>query len=201
MAEEGNIERRSRISWPIPLSSFLVTSSKVSQNIRFVARLYGIADDAFARRIAQMADIAGFLNVPLRQCPGFVKQRLALALGIGLDFDIYLFDGSLAPVDKDFRERAAEVVSGRMANCGYVLATAAPADIERSCDSVYVLDAGQARYFATVGEGTKYFKELLSKQKQKQDGPDDAGHPLEETEADGSGDIDMLGTAVASAIE
>jgi capsular polysaccharide transport system ATP-binding protein len=200
--DQGSVERTSRTSWPIPLSTFFVNSSSVACNVRFLARLYGIADENFPRRIAELADIVEFLEVPLAKCPKFVRPRLAFGLGIGVDFDVYLFDGTLAPADKDFKARAAEIVGERLKGCSYVVATTNPKEVEQNCDSVYVLEAGQARYFGVASEGVEYFKQLVEAQKQK-DAADKESNQAEASEDDtgGVGDIDILASAIADEVE
>ena len=42
MSESGVVRRNSRVSWPIPLATFFLATQTVVQNIRFLARLYGI---------------------------------------------------------------------------------------------------------------------------------------------------------------
>jgi capsular polysaccharide transport system ATP-binding protein len=203
-AHEGMIERNSRVSWPIPMATFLVPSSSVAQNIGFISRLYGVRDKAFSRRVAQMMDITAFLECPLEKCPRFVKPRLALALGIALEFDMYLFDGTLAAADKPFKEKAAEIVAGRVAGRGYVLASAAPAEVEKNCGSVYVLEAGRAAYFADAKEGTEYFKTLLAAEKQKRQLADQEAKRSVDNDDDedaAPGDMDVLAAAIADEVE
>jgi capsular polysaccharide transport system ATP-binding protein len=202
-ADEGVIERSSRVSWPIPMANFLVQSSSVAQNIGFIARLYGVRDAAFSRRIAQMIEIAEFLDRPLQICPKFVKPRLALALGIALEFDMYLFDGSLAAADKPFKAKAAEIVAGRVAGRGYVLASAVPAEVEQNCDSVYVLEAGRGAYFADAKEGTEYFKKLLAAEKQKQQLTEQEAKRSDDSDDEDSapGDMDVLAAAIVDEVE
>jgi len=201
--DQGNVERTCRTSWPIPLSSFFINASSVVCNIRFLARLYGIVDETFPRRIAELTGLEGVLYVPLQKCPKFVKPRLAFGLGIGLDFDTYLFDGSLTPCDKDFKPRAAEIVGERLKGRGYVVASANPKEVEKSCDSVYVLEAGQARYFDAMAEGMQYFKELQAAQKQKAAAADkeDKEDEVREDENEGLGDIDIITAAVMDELE
>lgn len=200
--ERGRVRRASRISWPIPLSAVLSTSATVAQNIGFIGRLYGISDPGFCRRIVNTVGLDEFVGVPLRKCPKFARPRLAFALGIGLDFDVYLFDGSLTPVDKPFKEEALELVTRRMQGRGYVLATASPPEVEPSCDVLYVLDAGRARYFPDVNAGLEFFKELTGSQKQKRrkGGRREEDSDGEEDE-DALGDVDILGAAVADGID
>lgn len=202
LADNGIVERHVRTSWPIPLSSFFNGSASIARNIRFIARLYGNRDEGFPGRIAEMAGLQTFLNVAIQKCPKFAKSRLALALGIGLEFDTYLFDGSLVPVDKPFKEQAAELVTGRMAGRGYVLATAAPDEADKYCDSIFVLEAGKARYFADKNEGIEYFKNVLKIEKQKQSAAKEAKQAEEENEeADGIGDADVIGSAILGDFE
>jgi capsular polysaccharide transport system ATP-binding protein len=201
--DQGKVERTSRTSWPIPQMAFFNNSSSVACNIRFLARLYGIADKTFPRRIAELSGVEEFLNAELQSCPRFVKSRLAFGLGIGLDFDTYLFDGSLTPCDKDFKARATEIVGERLKGCGYVVASANPKEVEKVCDSVYVLEAGEARYFDAMAEGTEYFKQLLTaapKQEEAADKESKEDAAIEE-ETDGPGDMDIIVAAVMDELE
>lgn len=195
--EEGAVRCSSRVSWPIPLSSFFTTQVTVARNIRFIARLYGIDDEEFPRRTTELVELTEFLNTPLGKCPKFVRPRLAFALGVVLDFDLYLFDGSFAPADKGFKEKAAEISAARTAGHGYIVATSTPAEVERNCESAYVLEAGRARYFGRANEAVEHFKELLAAEKEKiQAGVEKPGDTGEE-EDDGLSDVDLLGAAVA----
>jgi capsular polysaccharide transport system ATP-binding protein len=198
----GMVECRVRTSWPIPLSNFITSSVSVVRNIRFLARLYGVADESFPRQIAEMVGIEAFLNVPVQKCPKFVKPRLALALGIGLEFDTYLFDGTLAAADKDFKEQAIELVTKRMAGRGFILATNSSEEVEKYCESIFVLDAGKARYFNDKSEGIEYFKTILKAEKQKRPSGKGARQLEDENEdSDGIGDIDVVGSAIMDAFE
>ncbi|MGH6878484.1 MAG: hypothetical protein ACREHV_14075, partial [Rhizomicrobium sp.] len=144
-----------------------------------------------------------FLNTPLKKCPKFVKPRLAFALGVGMEFDTYLFDGSLAPTDKEFKEQAAEIATAKMAGRTYILATGGPAEAERSCDSVYVLERGQATWFADTNEGVEHFKQLLAAEKQKRLSAEEASKRATEDdeESEGPGDLDVLASAIADEVE
>jgi capsular polysaccharide transport system ATP-binding protein len=192
LAGEGTVRRNSRVSWPIPLNAFLMGTLTVARNIRFIARLYGIEDEGFPRRIAGLVDLTDFLNTPLDKCPKLVKPRLAFALGIGMDFDMYLFDGSFAPADKPFKEKATEISAARTAGHGFVVATSLPAEVERNCESVYVLEAGRATYFAQAKDGVEHFKQLLAAENQKQE-----GKAADEDEEEGLGDVDIIAAGVA----
>ena len=195
LPEKGVVRRNSRVSWPIPLPTCLLATQTVAQNIRFFARLYGIEDEQFPRRIAKIAEVTDFLNTPLAKCAKHVRPRLAFALGIGMDFDLYLFDGSFAPADKPFREKAAELAASRTSGRAVVVATSVPAEVERNCESAYVLEAGRATYFARASEAVEHFKKLLAAENRNQQG--DGVKSGEAADEEGLGDVDFIGAAVA----
>lgn len=198
LPEQGVVRRNVRVSWPIPLAGFMLGTHSVARNIRFIGRLYGVEDEGLARRIAELVEIEQFLNTPLGKCPKFVKPRLAFAMGIGLDFDLYLFDGSFAPGDKPFKEKAAEISAARTAGRGYVLATSIPAEVERNCESAYVLEGGRATYFADANVAVEHFKELLAEENQKQQGGGQKAFEADDGD-EALGDVDIVGAAVADA--
>jgi len=199
--EDGIIRRDRSVSWPIPLSTFLIVGHTLARNVRFIARLYGIDDEEFPRRIAEGVELTEFVNTPLGKCPKFAKSRLAFALGVGIDFDTYLFDGSFAPVDKAFKQKAAGISSARTAGRAVVVATSVPAEVEQSCESVYVLEQGRATYFAEASQGVEHFKQLLATEKGKDTGAGAGLREVSDDEDEGLGDVDMLGAAVADALD
>lgn len=200
LPEEGIIRRDTRVSWPIPLATFMVAGNTIAHNVRFIARLYGLDDEQLPWRIAGTVELAEFVNTPLVKCPRFARARLAFALGIGLDFDMYLFDGSFAPVDKPFRERAAEISAERTEGRGMVLAASVPAEVEKNCESVYVLEQGRAVYFPEASEGVEHFKQLLAAEKKK-DRPAGGKREADEDDDEGLGDVDIVGAAVADVVD
>lgn len=198
--DEGIIRRNGRVSWPIPLASFLVGHRTIASNVRFITRLYGIDDEGLPRRIAATVELEEFVNTPLAKCPRYAKSRLAFALGVGLDFDTYLFDGSFAPVDKPIKKDAVKLSADRTAGRGIVVATSAPPEVEQNCESVYVLEEGRATYFEEASQGVEHFKQLLAADK-KLEKMSVTKREADEDEDEGLGDVDLLGAAVADALD
>jgi capsular polysaccharide transport system ATP-binding protein len=171
---EGEIERTSRVSWPIPLADFLVGFIPVATNIRFIERLYGQKNEDFAREVAEKGDITEYLNKDLAECPRHVKTQLAFALGLGSDFDVYLFDDRLISGGKDYKDKAARLIEELGPNRALLIATGNPKEVQTYCTSVFVLNEGRAVYHADVKEGVKYFKSLQRKEDEEFDNPRDS---------------------------
>ena len=91
-ADLGRVENTSHTSWPIPLTTFMAGPATVARNIRFIATLYGVSDGNFSPKNYRYDGnwrVSGTYS--LQKCPKIVKPRLAFGLGVGLDFDVYLF--------------------------------------------------------------------------------------------------------------
>lgn len=195
----GKITRSMTCSWPIPFDGFFASTSSMAWGLRWVARLYGVNDPDFATRVARTADAGPYVNLPSSQCPNAIRAQIAFALPLAMDFDLYLFDNTLVPGSKEFKENGKALLAERTANRAVVIATGNEKEIDEKCHGVYVLEDGQARYFSEVQDAVKYFKDLKKAEEEKQKLAIDKGEPEEEIPGPDSeaGGVDMVGAVVA----
>lgn len=180
-ADSGSIQRSSSVSWPIPLGDFLVSFSTVAANIKFIMRLYGLDSDQTVRAIAELVEISEFLNTRLGDCPRHVKQRLAFALGVGLGFDICLFDQRVSAVDKDFKEKSINIVKSLSPDKAIVVATSNPKEVAEVCDTVFVLESGKLTPFSDIKDAIEHLKALMGMNEDNEPDATDAGaEPVDE---------------------
>lgn len=165
--DSGRIQSDSNISWPIPSADFIVPNSSLAWNIRSFARFYGIKDRDFPRRVGELGDLSQFLNLPLSRCPPYARQQLGFAVGIAMDFDLYLFDNQIIPPRKEFREQALGFLAERTEGKAVLLATGAAPVVAERCDTAYVLEHGSVTHFADPNEAAEYFKGLLKAENER----------------------------------
>jgi capsular polysaccharide transport system ATP-binding protein len=158
--DEGWVSCTSRVSWPIPQSSFFTNTTPVITNIRFVARLYGVDRDRFVREIAELAGIEAHLNERLGQCPRFVRAQLAFALSMWFDFDIYLFDERVMTTPKPFRARAMQIMQARLRGKGLLLTTSSTKLAMEYCETAFVIDGGRAEHYTDMKAAVKHYDSL-----------------------------------------
>jgi capsular polysaccharide transport system ATP-binding protein len=164
----GTIRRGMNVSWPIPLSDFVAPHSSISWNIRSIARLYGVKDPEFVRRVGELGGITRYLNMTLPVCPPYVRPQLGFALGIGMDFDLYLFDNLCVPQRKEFKAEGLERLRKRTEQKAIVVATSLPPQVAEVCDSIYVLEHGRLAHFSDAAAGVAYYKELQKAEAERQ---------------------------------
>lgn len=165
--DEGEVFRDMTCSWPIPTSNFVWPQSSIAWNIRSIARIYGVSDPQFVHRVGELGGVTEFLDKTLPECPPYVRPQLGFGLGIGMDFDLYLFDNQAVPPRKEFKDSGLGFFRQRTAEKAILIATSLPvlADL---CDTVYVLEGGRARPFAEVKAGVEYFKSLQKAEAERQ---------------------------------
>ena len=62
----GEIRRHASISWPLGFSGSFHPELTGAQNVRFVARIYGIDTDALVAYVEDFAELGAFLDMPVR---------------------------------------------------------------------------------------------------------------------------------------
>lgn len=177
---DGVIERSSSVSWPASFGDYLVPSSTVATNIRFIGRLCGMGGDSFVRDVAETAEANEFLNEELGKCPRVIRPQLIFALAVRTKFDIYLFDDFIMNGEKAFKEKATQIVQSLAPSHGIVFASSAFKEVSSNCDSLYVLDDGHVTRYENPKEAEKHFKSIGQKAAQENAEQPDQGQQPEE---------------------
>ena len=114
----GEIRRTGEISWPLGFSGSFAADLTGAQNIRFVARIYGIDTDALVDYVQDFAELGDFMSMPVRAYSSGMKARLAFGLSMGIAFDWYLVDEITAVGDAAFRKKSLSVFKHRLRELG-----------------------------------------------------------------------------------
>lgn len=148
----GEIRRHASISWPLGFSGSFHPELTGAQNVRFVARIYGIDTDALVAYVEDFAELGDFLEMPVRSYSSGMRARLAFGMSMGVAFDWYLVDEITAVGDSRFRRKSLAVFKNRLKDAGLLMTSHAPETIRSYCTSGLVLERGQACYFEDVEE-------------------------------------------------
>jgi len=148
----GEIRRHATISWPLGFAGSFHPELTGAQNVRFVARIYGIDTDALIAYVEDFAELGAFLDMPVRSYSSGMRARLAFGMSMGVAFDWYLVDEITAVGDSRFRRKSLAVFKSRLKSAGLLMTSHATETIRSYCTSGLVLERGRARYFEDVEE-------------------------------------------------
>jgi capsular polysaccharide transport system ATP-binding protein len=151
--DRGLISYDGTMSYPVGFAGSFHPELTGAQNVRFVARIYGIDSDDLVAFVRDFAGIGRHFDLPMRTYSSGMRSRLAFGCSMGVPFDTYLVDEVTAVGDAEFRKGASQLFRERMATASAVVVSHGLGEIRQICDRVCVLDQGKLQYFEDVEEG------------------------------------------------
>jgi capsular polysaccharide transport system ATP-binding protein len=151
-ADTGEIRRAGAISWPLGFGGSFHKELTGAQNVRFVARIYGMDTDALVAYVADFAEIGEFMDMPVRNYSSGMKARLAFGMAMGISFDWYLVDEITAVGDSRFKRKSLGIFKSRLKDAGLLMVSHSVGTIRRYCEAGVVLEGGRARFYPDVEE-------------------------------------------------
>ena len=149
---QGRILRHASISWPLGFRGSLHPDLTGAQNVRFVARIYGMDTDALVAYVADFAEIGAFMDMPVESYSSGMRARIAFGMSMGIAFDWYLIDELTAVGDSQFRRKSLTFFKTRLQDAGILMVSHSTETIRSYCSSGMVIEGGRARYFDDVEE-------------------------------------------------
>ena len=146
----GEIVKRAAISWPLGLGGAYHQDLTGAQNVRFVARIYGVDTEALVAYVADFSELGDFMDMPVRSYSSGMRARLAFGMSMGVSFDWYLVDEITAVGDSRFKRKSLAVFRERLQNAGLMMVSHSNRTIREYCTSALVLEGGRAVYYDDV---------------------------------------------------
>ncbi len=112
--DSGKVERFGTVSWPVGFAGAFHPELTGQQNVRFVARVYGIETDELCDFVADFAQLGPHFKMPVRTYSAGMKSRLSFGVSMGVPFDTYLLDEVTSVGDAAFKDRSSDVLRARL---------------------------------------------------------------------------------------
>lgn len=148
----GMVLRGGRVSWPVGHAGSFHPDLTGMQNVRFIARVYGVDSDELIAFVQTFAELGSHFHLPFRTYSSGMRARLAFGTSLGIRFDTYLVDEVSAVGDAAFRERSERVFRCRVEECGALVVTHSMAQVRRLCHHACVLEEGELTFHENVEE-------------------------------------------------
>lgn len=148
--DAGEIRRHGAISWPLGFSGSFHPELTGAQNVRFVARIYGVDTDELLAFVDDFAELGDFMQMPVRAYSSGMRARLAFGMSMGVTFDWYLVDEITAVGDAAFRSKSLAMFKTRLRAAGLLMVTHSIPTIRAYCKAGLVIENGRAEFFGNV---------------------------------------------------
>jgi capsular polysaccharide transport system ATP-binding protein len=159
--DKGRIVRGGSVSWPVGFGGSFHRELTGAQNIRFIARIYGVDTDALVAFVEDFAELGPHYHMPVRSYSQGMRGRLGFGASMGIRFDTYLVDEVTAVGDVSFKRKSEAVFKDRMKHAGALVVSHSLSQIRAYCQEGVVLHQGQLFHFPDVEEAIAFHESLM----------------------------------------
>jgi len=160
--DSGRVVSDGTISWPVGFGGSFHRDLTGAQNVRFLARVYGVDTDTLVAFVEDFAEIGKHFHMPIWSYSSGMRSRLAFGVSMGIRFDTYLVDEVTAVGDASFRRKSRAVFSARMRASSAILVSHDMGQVREFCNAGIVLETGKLHYFADLDEAIAYHTALMA---------------------------------------
>jgi capsular polysaccharide transport system ATP-binding protein len=159
--DSGRIVSDGTLSWPVGFGGSFHGELTGAQNIRFIARIYGVDTRQLMDFVEDFAELGKSFHMPVRSYSSGMRSRLTFGASMGIHFDTYLVDEVTAVGDAVFRRKSRAVFIDRMKYSSAIMVSHSMNQLREFCDSGIVLENGQMQYFDDLEEAIQTHLEIM----------------------------------------
>lgn len=162
--DHGEIVSTGTISWPVGFAGSFHNDLTGAQNVRFVARVYGVDTEEAVEFTKEFSQLGTHMHMPVKTYSSGMRSRLAFAMSMAVPFDTYLIDEITAVGDGSFRAKSEAMLLARLEKSGAIFVSHSLGQMQRICTSGVVLHNGRFFYYAKVAKAIEHYNHIMQDQ-------------------------------------
>lgn len=163
MPDHGAVVRHSRMSWPLGYSGGFHNALTGLENVRFIARIYGRDVHEAAAFAQDFAELGKFFEMPMRTYSSGMRTRLAFAVSMAVDFELYLIDEVISAGDLRFHEKCRQAIQDRRGRADFVIVSHSLSTIEENCNRFGLLHGGKLAVYEDFKSAQEAYAEIFTR--------------------------------------
>jgi capsular polysaccharide transport system ATP-binding protein len=160
--DTGDVVSDGTISWPVGFGRSFHPDLSGAQNVRFIARVYGVDTDSLLAFVEDFAELGPHFHERVRTYSSGMKSRLTFGTSMGIHFDTYLVDEVTAVGDAAFRRKSRAVFRERMKTSGAIMVSHDMKQLRQFCESGIVLERGHVTFYEDLDEAIEMHRTLMA---------------------------------------
>lgn len=150
----GEISIDKVVSWPMALASGFQGSMTGRENAEFICRVYGVKSiKRTCEFVKHFSEIGDYFELPVKSYSSGMRSRLAFALSMAFDFDIYLIDEITSVGDAAFRRKCAESLAKKREQANVIMVSHDMSTLRKQCDCAIVLSKQSLKFYDDIEAG------------------------------------------------
>ncbi|MGC2200168.1 MAG: ABC transporter ATP-binding protein [Stellaceae bacterium] len=159
--DRGVVRRYARVSFPLGFGGTFHGALSGRENVAFIARIYGAEIHTLTEYVETFSELGEYFDMPVNTYSAGMRARLAFAVCLAIDFDVYLIDEVTEIGDQRFRRKCAEAFRDRILRSDIILVTHNPHTIRQYCDRGAVLANGELTLYNDIGAALQRYHRVL----------------------------------------
>jgi capsular polysaccharide transport system ATP-binding protein len=157
-ATSGQIHRGMSVSWPLAFGGAFQGSLSGRDNIKFVARVYGVDWREIESSVEGFAELGRYMREPVKTYSSGMRARLAFALSLAIEFDCFLIDEVVAVGDARFQKKCREELFEKRKDRAMLIVSHDEGYIREHCSCAAVLREGMLADVTSVDEALDQYR-------------------------------------------
>lgn len=158
----GTVVRNVRVSFPLGYSGGFHPNLSARDNVRFIARLYGVDAEKMIRFVRDFSEVGRAFDEPLYMCSNSMRSRVTFAASIAIECDVYLIDEITSVGDAGFKRKCLLALAERRRTASLIMASQTTHTIGRFCQTGAILDAGRLYRFDSMEEAIHVYQNTVA---------------------------------------
>jgi len=162
-ADSGKIIRKGKYSWPLGFSGSFHGTLTGIENLRFACRIYDADIKYVTEYVKEFSELGKYIHEPIKTYSSGMQARLAFALSMAIDFDVYLVDEIMGVGDKGFQLKCRATFDEKRKTSSIIMVSHNMATIRDYSDVVILLTGEDLKIYTDVNQAITDY-EIISSQ-------------------------------------
>ena len=137
--DSGKIIRKGRYSWPLGFTGSFHPSLTGIENLRFACRIYNADIKYVTEYVKDFSEIGDYIHEPIKTYSSGMRSRLAFALSMAIDFEVYLVDEIMGVGDQGFQKKCKDAFEAKREHSSIIMVSHSMATIKEYSDVAILL--------------------------------------------------------------
>ena len=160
--DSGRIIRKGRYSWPLGFTGSFHPSLTGIENLRFACRIYKADIKYVTEYVKDFSEIGDYIYEPIKTYSSGMRSRLAFALSMAIDFEVYLVDEIMGVGDQGFQKKCKDAFAAKRENSSIIMVSHSMATIREYSDVALLLTGDNLEIHDDVDHAIELYNSLTT---------------------------------------
>ena len=162
-ADSGKIIRKGRYSWPLGFAGSFHAQLTGIENLRFACRIYGCDIKYVTEFVKDFSELGKYIDEPIKTYSSGMRSRLAFALSMAIDFEVYLVDEIMGVGDTGFKKKCRAAFEKKRENSSIIMVSHSMDTIRDYSDVAFLLTGESLEIHDDVEHAIDLYNKLANK--------------------------------------